>query len=182
MLRKGLIILMTVMLADGSGLIAQVAWQPLLASHPRLERVHSPESLSKFMRKNFKFVEDAENFGKVDYWQSPEAMLGRKKGDCEDFALFAHAALTELGIESHVISMYGKNQFAHTVTVFKHEGKYRVINDGKLKKYDTKNLEDALSKVEPNWTWAAYTERRNDRGWMNEIFYNPAFQPHQAQI
>ena len=134
------------------------------------------------MRKQFKFVEDADNFGKVDYWQTPEEMLNLKKGDCEDFALFADAALKELGFESYVVSIYGKNQFAHTVAVFKQDGKYRVFNDGKLYKYDTNNIEEVLSKIHSEWTWAAFTERRNDRGWINGIFYNPDFQPQRKLI
>jgi hypothetical protein len=104
-------------------------------------------------------------------------MLARKKGDCEDFALFANAALNDLGFESHVVSIYGKNGYAHTVTVYKQDGKYRVFNDGRLYKFDTETVPDALSKINSQWQWAAYTERKNERGWMNEIFYNPVFQP-----
>ena len=148
----------------------------------KLPNIHTPEDLSKYMRKNFKFVEDQENFGMIDFWQSPEKMLALKKGDCEDFALFADAAMKELGFESQVISIYGKNQFAHTVTVFKQDGKYRVFNDGKLYKYDTDKIEDVLSKIEATWIWAAFTERKNDRGWINGIFYNPDFQPQRTLI
>lgn len=153
-----------------------------LLNNTALLTIHSPKDLSKYMRKNFKFVEDNQNFGKVDYWQTPEEMLQGKKGDCEDFALFADAALKELGFESWVVSLYGKNNFAHTVTVFKQNGKYRVFNDGKLRKYDTEKIEDALSRVEKKWTWAAFTERKSDRGWIKGIFYNPEFQPRKDSI
>lgn len=153
----------------------------ILRLSPILEGIDSPKNLSKFMRKNFKFVEDRDNFGKVDYWQRPEEMLANKKGDCEDYALFADAALKELGFESEVVSIYGTNQFAHTVTAFKQDGKWRIFNDGKLYKYDTATLEESISKVYTEWTWAALTERQNDRGRMNKIFYNPAFRP-QSKI
>lgn len=160
----------------------QTASMMLLHSSPSLEKIRSPKDLSKYMRKNFKFVEDADNFNKVDYWQSPKEMLENKKGDCEDFAVFAHEALTELGIESQMVSMYGKNRFAHTVTVFKQDGKYSVFNDGRLYNYDTDKIEEVLTRIEATWIWAAYTERKNDRGWMNGIFYNPAFQPQKNII
>lgn len=165
------------MLVAETAALSQIQSLSVMNLSPILEKIDSPKKLSKFMTKNFKFVEDQDNFGKVDYWQSPAEMLASKKGDCEDYALFADAALTDLGYESQVVSIYGTNGFAHTVAVYKQEGKYRVFNDGRLYKYDTDSLEEALSKIYREWQWAALTERRNDRGWMNEIFYNPAFQP-----
>ena len=169
MIRKSLVVLGILSMLMPNPAFSQMRATPLLVNSP-LTKIHSPEDLSKFMRKNFTFVEDSQNFGKTDYWQSPEEMLSLKKGDCEDFALFAHAALKELGFESYVVSIYGKNQFAHTVTVFKQNGKFRVLN------------EDVLSQIESSWIWAAYTERKNDRGWINGIFYNPDFQPRRNLI
>jgi len=160
---------------------AQVQNLMLLKLSPMLEKIDSPKELSKFMSKNFKFVEDADNFGKIDYWQSPEEMLANKKGDCEDFALFTHAVLTELGYESQVVSIYGKNGYAHTIAVYEDEKGYRVFNDGKLEKYSGATIEEALTKVNRDWQWAAFTERKNERGQMKEIFYNPASQP-QSKI
>lgn len=181
MIRKSLASILVLLLLTAPSGFSQMQALTLLLN-PTLNQIHSPKDLSKFMRKNFKFVEDAANFGKVDYWQSPEEMLSLKKGDCEDFALFADAALKELGFESHVVSIYGKNQFAHTVTVFKQDGKYRAFNDGKLYKYDTDKIEDVLSKIHSEWIWAAFTERKNDRGWIGGIFYNPDFQPRKNLI
>lgn len=160
----------------------QVQNLALLRLSPLLEKIDSPKNLSKFMRKNFKFVEDRDNFGKVDYWQSPEEMLQLKKGDCEDFALFADAALKELGFESEVVSIYGPNQFAHTVTAFKQDGKWRVFNDGKLYKYDTDTIEASISKINAQWSWAAFTEKRQNRGWLKKIFYNPSHLPRSSTI
>jgi hypothetical protein len=34
------------------------------------------------------YVSDTELFGKRDYWQPPEDFEKRRKGDCEDFALW----------------------------------------------------------------------------------------------
>ena len=181
MIRKLLATWLVLAVALGTPSFAQVQPIHLLQLGP-LEQIHSPKDLSKFMRKNFRFIPDDKNFGKTDYWQSPQEMLNLKKGDCEDFALFADAALKELGFESYVVSMYGKNKFAHTVTVFKQDGKFRVFNDGKIYKYDTDKIEDALSKINPEWIWAAFTERKNNLGWMNKIFYNPSFNPEKNLI
>jgi len=178
MIRKSLALILAVILICPAGYSQMQA----LLLNPSLVKIHSPEDLSKYMRKNFKFVEDDKNFGKTDYWQSPQEMLDLKKGDCEDFALFADAALKELGFESYVISIYGKNRFAHTVTVFKQDGKYRVLNDGKLYKYDTDKIDEVLTKIESQWIWAAFTERKKDRGWINGIFYNSDFQPRKNQF
>lgn len=181
MIRKLGATILAVMLATQTPVWAQAQNLMVLSLSPSLEKVQTPKDLSKFMTKKFKFVEDADNFHKTDYWQSPAEMLQNKKGDCEDFALFADSALKDLGYQSQVVSIYGKNGFAHTITVYLENGKYRVFNDGKLYKYDTDTIEESLTKIYREWQWAAFTERKNNRGWMNEIFYNPAFQP-QSKI
>lgn len=49
------------------------------------------------------YVSDKELFGKDDYWQPPEDFEKRKKGDCEDFALWTWRQLLELGYDARFI-------------------------------------------------------------------------------
>jgi len=182
MFRKLIAVIVVVAVMAQAPISAQVPSPALLHLSPVLEKISTPKDLSKFMRKNFKFVEDRENFGKIDHWQSPEEMLALRKGDCEDYALFADAALKELGYESQVVSIYGDNQFAHTVTAFKQDGKWRIFNDGKLYKFDTDTIEESISKVYAQWGWAAFTEKRKNRGWLKKIFYNPSYQPRSQNF
>jgi hypothetical protein len=46
------------------------------------------------------YVSDTELFQKRDFWQHPRAFEGLRRGDCEDFALWAWRKLGELGIDA----------------------------------------------------------------------------------
>jgi len=50
-----------------------------------------------------KYVSDQELFGKRDYWQPPEDFEKRKKGDCEDFALWTWRQLLNMGYDARFI-------------------------------------------------------------------------------
>lgn len=126
----------------------------------------SPKEIAKFMKKNFKFIPDQKLFGKVDHWQTPEEFLNLKKGDCEDYALFSKRLLELKGIEAYVVSIYGRGGYAHTITVYKQNGHYNVINEDRHYKYQKKTIEEALSKVRGDWIWAGIAKQRGTRGWM----------------
>lgn len=49
------------------------------------------------------YVSDKDLFDKDDYWQPPEEFEQRKKGDCEDFALWTWRQLLELGYDARFI-------------------------------------------------------------------------------
>jgi hypothetical protein len=57
------------------------------------------------------YVSDQELFGKRDYWQPPEDFEKRRKGDCEDFALWTWRQLLNIGYDTRFIggraSRYG---------------------------------------------------------------------------
>ncbi len=46
------------------------------------------------------YVSDLELFHERDVWQHPDVFEQRKRGDCEDFALWAWRKLAELGIDA----------------------------------------------------------------------------------
>jgi hypothetical protein len=46
------------------------------------------------------YVSDADQFHQRDVWQRPSDFEGRRRGDCEDFALWAWRKLAELGIDA----------------------------------------------------------------------------------
>jgi hypothetical protein len=46
------------------------------------------------------YVSDTEQFQDLDVWQHPAMFEERRRGDCEDFALWAWRKLTELGIDA----------------------------------------------------------------------------------
>lgn len=51
-----------------------------------------------------RYVSDDHLFGKRDYWQPPEDFEKRKKGDCEDFALWTWRQLLNMGYDARFIT------------------------------------------------------------------------------
>jgi len=48
---------------------------------------------------------DREVYGQEDYWAKPSESLGKRLGDCEDFAILKMAALLEVGIPAQSMSL-----------------------------------------------------------------------------
>ncbi len=115
----------------------------------------SPDTLARYMWKNFSVESDQSNFGQEDHWQSPEELLATRKGDCEDFARFAYEILRMNGRKAFMISVYGKGGYGHTVCVFLENGRYNVIDDTEVKRLQARSLTDVFGKIYPQWEKAA---------------------------
>lgn len=112
--------------------------------------LRTPEQIALYMWRHFAFEADQRQFGRHDHWQSPEELLANQKGDCEDFALFAHSLLKRNGFSSLLLSIYGK-RFAHTVCVFKENGKYNAIDGTDVKRFEAENIRELSSQLYPFW-------------------------------
>ena len=150
-------------------------------SHPNaspvdhvIQTLNGTDALAEYMHLHFSFVDDEIQFGTIDYWQNPSEFLEHKKGDCEDYALFTHYVLEKKGIESYLVSIYGKDQYAHTVTIFKEGNVFNVFNEDKIYRYESPSIEDALSRVNPDWVWGAIASEKDKRGWLEEKLTNLA--------
>ncbi len=121
----------------------------------------SPEQIARFIFRNFMVETDQAHFGKEEFWQSPAQLLASRRGDCEDFALFASEVLKANGISAFLVNIYGK-KFAHTVCVFKENGRYHVIDGDQVKRYDAESLDALFSLIYPHWETAqmvSYSEK-----------------------
>jgi transglutaminase-like putative cysteine protease len=148
---------------------------PALAPLDQLAATYrTPHAVAAFLRKEFQFQRDEELFGEIDRWQSPEAFLQRRVGDCEDYALLAKELLQRNGIEAYVFSLFGEEGYAHTVSVFVDEdGRYNVINQDKLRRYRAKTLEAVAAQINPAWTVAMIAEQDGPRGRVVREIINP---------
>jgi len=61
--------------------------------------VRSLDDICDWLR-TCKYVTDSELFHQRDVWQHPAAFERRRRGDCEDFALWAWRKLAEIGIDA----------------------------------------------------------------------------------
>jgi predicted transglutaminase-like cysteine proteinase len=70
-------------------LVRQMAGQPEAA---RLVAVND------FFNRRVMFMDDVDIWGTSDYWASPLEMLGRGRGDCEDYAIAKYFSLLASGV------------------------------------------------------------------------------------
>jgi hypothetical protein len=62
-------------------------------------QVRSIDEIVAFLQ-TCEYVTDLEQFHELDFWQHPGAFEKLRRGDCEDFALWAWRKLAELGIDA----------------------------------------------------------------------------------
>ncbi|MBN2590574.1 MAG: transglutaminase-like cysteine peptidase [Sedimentisphaerales bacterium] len=106
-----------------------------LATFPMERYVSQPLSvycknikeLRKFLR-GCSYVSDKEQFNKEDYWMPPEEFETRKKGDCDDFALWTWRQLIEMGYKSrYVVGRAGKYGEGHAWVTMEKDGKQYLV-------------------------------------------------------
>lgn len=62
-------------------------------------RVQSIDEIVAWLQ-TCEYAADLDLFQKKDHWQHPGTFEERRRGDCEDFALWAWRKLTEVGVEA----------------------------------------------------------------------------------
>lgn len=74
------------------------------------------------------YAHDHDLFHERDFWQHPKTFEHLRKGDCEDFAIWAWRRLIELGIDAHFfIGQWGPDPGRHAWVVFSHEGRKLLL-------------------------------------------------------
>ena len=133
------------------------------------QQISSPEVLAQFMKHNFKFVSDRQLFHEDEYWQTPEEMLERRQGDCEDYALFAKAVLEQNGITAYVVSVYWADD-AHTVAVFEDSGKWGILDLATLRYVDAATMADLAKSIRPDWHYLGMMRQEGRIGIISRKF------------
>jgi hypothetical protein len=96
-------------------------------SEPLTVTCTSIGELRKFLA-GCKYVSDKELFGKRDYWQPPEEFEKRKKGDCEDFALWTWRQLLLMGYDARfVVGSSGRYGIGHAWVQYFQDGKCYLV-------------------------------------------------------
>ncbi len=77
--------------------------------------------------KTCTYISDKEQFDKDDYWQPPEEFEELRKGDCEDFALYAWRQLVRLGYKARfVVGFSGRYGEGHAWVTLERNGRYYI--------------------------------------------------------
>lgn len=85
------------------------------------------EDLQRFL-KQCRYVSDQEQFGKPDYWMLPAEFEEKKKGDCEDFALWTWRQLMAMGYDARFVGgRAGKYGSGHAWVSFTEDGRTFIV-------------------------------------------------------
>lgn len=79
-------------------LVAVRALQTLLAELLPLEDHEKLTAVNDFYNHRIVYATDAQVWGLTDYWASPIEMLGKGRGDCEDYVIAKYFSLVALGV------------------------------------------------------------------------------------
>lgn len=74
------------------------AWQEMMQTAKAMSERDQILRVNEFFNRRIQFGEDSAIWGENDYWATPLEFMGRKAGDCEDFAIAKYFSLRRLGV------------------------------------------------------------------------------------
>ena len=74
------------------------ALQAVLAGLNGQDEAARLAAINQFFNRRVVFTSDIEVWGQVDYWASPLEMLGKGRGDCEDYVIGKYFSLVVAGV------------------------------------------------------------------------------------
>ena len=83
-----------------SGAANVIAWRELLTTSSGQSEATKLKRVNEFFNQKIQFGDDIKIWGMPDYWATPLEVLGRKQGDCEDFAIAKYVTLKLMGVPS----------------------------------------------------------------------------------
>ena len=135
--------------------------------------VTTPDKLSTWMTAKMEYQAECDD---CDKWKKPEETIKDLGGDCEDFAILAKAVLKDLGMESTLIFISGKEEVegkekttGHMILIYTNEdGTISWFDNYWLRHSSFTELSELLDKHYPTWTHAAKSSGRYHHyyGWI----------------
>lgn len=87
----------------------------------------SLEEVRAFLR-GCRYVSDPEQFGVPDHWMRPDQFEKSRRGDCEDFALWAWWQLLRMGYDARfVLGRVGYGRRFHAWVSFVEDGSHQLL-------------------------------------------------------
>ena len=74
------------------------ALQGVLGGLPGQDDAAKLTAINQFFNRRIVFASDSEIWGQADYWASPLEMLGKGRGDCEDYVIGKYFSLLVAGV------------------------------------------------------------------------------------
>jgi hypothetical protein len=96
-------------------------------SQPLSKQCSDIKELRQFLSE-CKYVSDKEQFNRRDYWMPPEEFEKRKRGDCDDFALWTWRQLMNMGYKArYVVGRSGKYGAGHAWVTIEASGAHFIV-------------------------------------------------------
>jgi hypothetical protein len=151
----------------GSGARHEFAWYFEGESAVPIGSLHDLRSWLRGCR----YVSDPQLFHERDYWQHPRTFEQLKRGDCEDFALWAWRKLVELGYDADLV--FGRcapldpSGSGHAWVIFRREGVTHVMEPADARHEDwVRPLDEVRNSYIPHFGVTGRRERYTFSGWL----------------
>jgi predicted transglutaminase-like cysteine proteinase len=72
-------------------------WVKLIEKNTEQKELRKLAKVNDFINRS-EWESDIDNYGQEDYWATPLELLGRNRGDCEDFSIAKYFTLTMMGV------------------------------------------------------------------------------------
>ena len=74
-------------------------WRSMITDIQGLPEEQKLASVNDFFNSRIRWVQDPQAWGQKDYWATPLETMGKRMGDCEDFAIAKYATLLLAGVD-----------------------------------------------------------------------------------
>lgn len=119
--------------------------------------------INRTVNRLVRYQPDAENYGSKDYWATPDEILARGKGDCEDYAILKMAALKAAGLPAEAMAIVVlrdvRRNFYHAVLAITTSQGHFILDNLS----DEVKLDSALPNYQPLFSVSA------DRSWIHGV-------------
>lgn len=124
----------------------------------------SIQEIRAFLR-TCRYVSDPEQFGVRDYWMHPEDFAQRRRGDCDDFALWTWCALVRLGLDARfVVGEAGYGRRGHAWVTYREGERTFLLEPLAAKRYRLTRLSALFYHPRVSVSW----DGRRLRYWKHE--------------
>lgn len=160
--------LICILFASGSSVYAQQyiyraeslpQWDRVLKLYYKAKRSISLKEIKRIniQINNYLYIEDIDNYSKIDYWASPQEFYAAQGGDCEDYAIAKYFALIEHGIPSKDLAIIvgRRNNKPHATLQLHYDGEIYYLDN---QFSDLKKSKVFLQEFQPLY-------------YMNDIFF-----------
>jgi predicted transglutaminase-like cysteine proteinase len=63
------------------------------------------DPVNRFFNDRIRYASDFETWGTGEYWATPDELMEKGQGDCEDFAVAKFFTLREIGVEEDLLNL-----------------------------------------------------------------------------